>query len=75
MKLSKKNPGVVTIVKNLTLPQSEIASALNALGVVSKTGKKLSASHVSNFLRHDLGLRRVRPYIKPSYKGKNWHSF
>lgn len=77
MRLNKSNQGLVTIVKNLphSLTETQIASALSDLGVVSKTGKTLSASHVSNFLTKDLGLRRVRQYEKRSYKGKNWHSF
>lgn len=75
MRLSKSNPGFVTLLKNLShMPQAEIASAFNAIGVVSKTGLPVTASHISN-LERAIGRRRVRPHEKPNYKGKNHYFF
>ena len=37
----------------------------------SKDGKELTASHLSNFSRKDLGIRRCAVYSKPRYKGRN----
>jgi succinate dehydrogenase flavin-adding protein (antitoxin of CptAB toxin-antitoxin module) len=42
---------------------------------VSKNYNTLTSSHLSNFCRKDLGLRKVRNYWKPNYQGKNWHAF
>jgi hypothetical protein len=41
----------------------------------SKDYHELTSSHLSNFCRKDLGLRKVRNYWKPNYQGLNWHAF
>lgn len=68
MELTKKNPGVVTVLKNLGhMPQAQIAEVFSSLGYLSKTGKTLTASHISS-LERALGRRRVHPYEKNSSK-------
>jgi len=39
---------------------------------LSKSGRPLTTSHLSNFARRDLGLRKVSKYEKKNYKGWNW---
>ena len=53
------------------IPQQQVADALSLLGYVSKNNIKLSASHISNFERKDLGIRRVAMYTKPNYHHMN----
>ena len=38
----------------------------------SKSGVDLTESHMSNFCRKDLGLRRMPTHQKLRYKGRNW---
>lgn len=52
-----------------------MCDTLSRLGYVSATGLTLSNSHVSNHLRKKLGLRMVKDYNKPGYKGYNWTYF
>lgn len=51
---------------------AELRDDLHRHGYRSKSGLILTESHVSNFRRKDLGLRKVRYYDKPTYAGRNW---
>lgn len=55
--------------------QSAMASYLYDKGYTSKSGKELTNSHISNFLRKDMGIRQVEEYEKYNYKGCNWLKF
>lgn len=48
--------------------------ALHIMGYRSKSGLMLTESHVSNYLRKDMGLRKVSEYKKPNYR-TNWRAF
>ena len=56
----------------MSYDQSLIACFLTRLGYRSKAGLQLTNSHISNFLRKDLGLRKQRYASKPFYQGRNW---
>ena len=74
MVLDKNDPALVvmaTYAYNNSVPLAETAGYLDKLGYTSKEGKKLSASHVSNFERKDLGIARMKQHTKPTYKFMN----
>lgn len=54
--------------------QTAITKFLINCGYTSKTGKQLTNSHISNFLRKDLEYHYVAKYPKPNYKGRNWET-
>lgn len=53
---------------------SNMANALDCLGVSSAGGSILSKDHVSNAVRKSV-LKIGPAYKKPEYKGKNHHAF
>ena len=52
---------------NRKLSLQAIANALGAMGYRSKSGITLTESHISNFLRKDLGLRKMPEHSKRYY--------
>lgn len=60
---------------NLKLPNFDyLVETLNHK-YCSKSGRRLSVSHLSNYYRRDLNIRHLNHYKKPNYKGYNHHSF
>jgi hypothetical protein len=51
---------------------TEVVLMYDRLEYTSKSGLRLTESHISNFLREDLNIRRMPQHFKPKYKGKNW---
>lgn len=70
-KLDKNDQWLVEQIKNSLFNQDAMARYLSEKGYVSKSGLPLTGAHISNFMRKDLGMRRVPPYEKPNYKGMN----
>lgn len=59
-------------IASLNIPLNSIRVQLEHRGYCSKSGFKLTVSHVSNFRRKDLGIRSASYYSKPRYQGRNW---
>jgi len=75
-RISTKDGALMRYLRNVPASTSleVIASDLTGWNYVSRTGRQLTASHVSIILRQ-IGRRRMKKCAKPNYKGKNWMSF
>ena len=72
MKTLSVDDSVCVAIASQPEPLKFITEDLRKLGYTSKTGVKLTESHVSNFRRKDLGIRSAPVYHKPNYQGRNW---
>jgi hypothetical protein len=75
--LDASDSGLVNFLRTyyMSLTLDKLQTVLLRFDYKSKSGLPLEPIHISNFLRKDLGLRKVREYEKPNYKGCNWHMF